>query len=111
MSTEPVIIDTKQKPKIKMVPLFTIDDQEYLIPEKIPPNIGIKFLLDCARVGVDVALARAMVSVVGQDAMTALSECESVGEDELAQILDIEKDKVYSTVNVPAGKSSKGRRK
>jgi hypothetical protein len=111
MTNEPIVIDTSKKPKVKKVPLFTIDDQEYTIPEHIPPNIGIKFLLDCARVGVDVALSRAMVNVMGQDAMTALAECEAVDEEDMTKILKIVSDKIYSTVSVPSGKSSKGRRK
>lgn len=107
----PVVIDSENIPEIEMVTLFTIDGTEYKIPKELRPNIAVAFLRDIAQVGLDTALARAMIRVMGQEAVDALAACEAVSGDDVARIMSIIEQQLFSTTQAQSGKLRKGRRK
>lgn len=86
-SYEPVRISTKDKvEEIERVPLFYIDDDEYTIPKKFAPNVGIQYLRDLNEDGRDFAVARLMKAALGSEAFDALADCESITKEQMEKI-------------------------
>lgn len=96
---EPIRIDSSKVPEIEMVHLFSIDDTDYYMPKRVRPAIAMKFLQEAAEIGVEVAMARAIRTVLGPDTMTALATCDAVTEKQLTQIMDIIENKIYGTID------------
>jgi hypothetical protein len=111
---EPVRI-TGAPAEVEREPLFYLDDEEtgepveYTIPKKIPANITIQYLRDCANDGQEVALGKAMRVVLGEDAMDALADSESVTDENMTAIMAIVEKKLMAQMKKSLGKSRNGR--
>jgi hypothetical protein len=106
---EPVKISTAEVVDEEREPLFYIDEVEYTIPKLIRPNITIRYLQNTLDEGHEYALAAAMREVLGEDAMEALAESDSVGEEQMRQIMDIVEGKLLAARKRQLGKSRGGR--
>jgi hypothetical protein len=105
------ISTTEEAPPVEMVPLFTIDDEVYEIPKLVPPKVVMQYLRDITDQGLEVALARATRTILGEDAMQALSDCETVKPEQMGAIFKVVARKLLATSEGMAGKSSRAQRR
>ena len=71
------------------VPLFYIGDTEYTIPKAIPRGVALKYLRTASEVGHELATAPLLISVLGEDAYTALEESRAMTGPQLERIVNI----------------------
>ena len=87
-SITPVVVG-----KVKVVEetavLFIIDDVEYSVLTKPRPNVGLKYLRLSANEGQEKAIDYLMTTMLGVEGWTALTDCETLTEDEFTQIMEI----------------------
>lgn len=101
--------------EVEHEPLFYLpdpdsgEDIEYTIPKKIPANITIKYLNWCATLNQEIALGRAMRVVLGEDAMEALAEADSVTDEDMERLMGIIERKLQGQIRKSLGKSRNGR--
>lgn len=87
---EPIRINTTdERPEVKRVPLFYIDEEEYTIPEKFPASLGLRYLRNLNVDGRDYAVAQLMEEALGADGFEALSNCDSLTKEQMDQINEL----------------------
>lgn len=74
---------------VKRVDLFSIDDETWTVPVKLPPAVGLRYLRTVRDRGADAAAAELLTEAVGADAFDALAECDEMNEDDMSAIIDI----------------------
>jgi hypothetical protein len=79
-------------PEVERVPLFVLDGKEYTIPAKIGPAVGLRYLYDLKLLGEQAAIAGLLFTVLGQDAMEALSNSSQVTMADVNIIMEIVRD-------------------
>jgi hypothetical protein len=70
------------------IPLFSIDGQQYYMPERIGTNLLLKILRVVRQQGIEIAMAELLERVIGEDAYTALMEYDDLTEDQLKAVMD-----------------------
>lgn len=108
---EPIHIDTTEAEEVKRVPFFYIDDEEYTIPEEVPASIVMRYFRDVDEKGPEVAVARAMIELIGEDAMDALAESPSVTDEQTKQIMAVVEELLMGAMKKASGKSRSERRR
>lgn len=85
----PVRISTSEPTEaVKQIPLFYIDDQEYTVPAKLPPALGLRYLRDVRDRGSDYATAELLIAALGEEGFDALSECDAIDADQMDSIIE-----------------------
>jgi hypothetical protein len=108
---EPVRISTQVAAPVEMITLFTIDDREYKIPKVVPPNIVMQYLQDVVDSSEEYALSHAMQTLLGEEGMQALSECDTVGEEQMGQILAYVSNRLFGAMERLQGKLPRAQRR
>lgn len=87
----PVIIGRTGSSGPEKVHIFSIDDVDYHIPKNPNAAVMLTFLREARskRVGQDLAVMNAMVTMLGQDAMDALMESQDVSDEDCAKVFTI----------------------
>lgn len=84
---EPIRINSEDaQEEVKRVPLFYIDDEEYTIPERFGASIGLRYLRNINVDGRDYAIAQLLEEVLGADGFEALSNCDTLTQDQINKI-------------------------
>jgi hypothetical protein len=76
-------------------PLFTIDDQEYTVPKKVPANVGLRAVDTVARLGEADGTRWLMVLMLGEDGWKALMDCDGLEPADLQAIQEVLRAKVF----------------
>lgn len=87
----PVVLGKKGKSGPKTQHVFTADGVDYFIPKHPSPAIMIKFLQEARdkRIGVDLAVVNAQLTLLGQDALDALAGSRDADEEDVAKVFEI----------------------
>lgn len=83
----PVRIATSTETIETRVPLFYIDDVEYTMLDPVPARLSMAFLHDLKMTYFEVALARLVDRVMGDEAVEALSKCKEMTSEDLEKII------------------------
>lgn len=110
----PIQIDADDDTKVeepKRVPFFYIGEDEYTIPEEVPANVVMAYMLDVKEGGVEYAVSRALTDLIGEDAMAALADSTEVKPEQMGQILNIASELLMGAMQKAMGKSRSARRR
>lgn len=105
-SSAPIKLYTKKTTDtVEMVPLFSIDDVDYLIPARPNALMALRFLEEVKRTGSqDMAMGVLLEELLGAEAYQALLAFQGHMEpDELAQLFQAAQAAVVGLVEVPKG--------
>ncbi len=105
MALEPVRITSSKTTERDTETLFYIDDEEFRIPCKVPPNVTLKFIRDMRAGQVESAVAKAFDNLIGRRAVDRLAECEALTEEQLAQIMGVIQAKMTVAADAMLGNS------
>lgn len=83
----PVRISTNAEMVETRVPLFYIDDVEYTMLDPVPARLSMAFLHDLRVTHFEIALARLVDRVIGDEAVEALSKCKEMTPEDLQKII------------------------
>lgn len=75
--------------------LFTIDDQEYTVPVKVPANVGLRAVDTVARMGEADGTRWLMILMLGDEGWKALMDCDDLEPDDLQAIQEVIRQKVF----------------
>jgi hypothetical protein len=71
------------------VPLFYLDDKEYLVPKHLPPAVGLRYLRDIRDGrGLDGAVAELLTEAIGEEGFDALCDHDAIDRDQMSTIVD-----------------------
>ena len=104
MTNEPIRI-TSGKADRELETFFYIDDEEFKIPKKVPPNVTLMFIRDMRAGQVETAVAKAFDNLIGKRAVDRLAECEALTEEQLAQIMGVIQQKMTVAADAMLGNS------
>jgi hypothetical protein len=106
---EPLHLTTKRPenraPEERAV-LFTLDDREFTIPKRFPPNLGLRVIRTQRRQGLDVAAAELLEEVIGDEAYDALVNYPDLEPEHLEQLMQIVVKLAMGALDVPKGRSA-----
>ena len=87
----PVEVGRAGKAGPELVHVFTLENVEYRVPKNPSPAIMLRFMRDLRdrRVGQDAAVERAMMAILGKNALDALAESDETTEDDVADVFTI----------------------
>lgn len=94
---KPVQLGAKKNVKAKRIPIFTLNDVEYTIPEELSPRVFLKFMWD-KRSGSEFADMELLITVLGEEAYKALMNYEDLTKEEWDQITEIIKEYAAGSV-------------
>jgi hypothetical protein len=92
-------------------PLFYIDDDEYTVPVRVGPNVGLKYLRILRTRGEEVGAAFMLETLLGTEGYEALMEYDELTDDQLTQIIEDASKIMMAAVETPKGSSRSGRNK
>jgi len=103
------MIELKSKAPVdrEMADLFSIDDKKYQMPKRVGANIALGYMKLVRTHGQDAAIGWALEKVLGEEAYTALMECDEVTADDLEVIMKVVHDNVMGAVENPKGHGPK----
>lgn len=105
-SAGPIVINTKDAPdEVATEVLFTIDDVEYTVAKEVPAIIGMRALEIAADEGDAASMSWLMREVLGGKAYEALLACDAVTSSQLAQIMQVVRDKAMGDMEEALGNS------
>ena len=105
-SAGPIVISTKDAPEdVETEVLFTIDDVEYTVAKEVPAIIGMRALEIAADEGDAASMSWLMREVLGGKAYEALLACDAVSSKQLAQIMQVVRDKAMGDMEEALGNS------
>lgn len=81
--------------KAEREPIFTIGDQEYTVPVKVPPAVGLKLTDRVAVMGEAEAMRWIMVEMLGPEGWKALRDCADLEPEDLTAIQEVIRRKVF----------------
>ncbi|HEY0774147.1 MAG TPA: hypothetical protein VGD51_08705 [Nocardioidaceae bacterium] len=99
----PIRISTKDAAEVEMEPLFYIDDQEYQIPKRLPASLSLRYLRVLREEGQEAAAGEVLERVLGDEAYTALMECDEVDGKQLKRIMRIVEHKALGQLEDESG--------
>jgi hypothetical protein len=104
------MITLTSKPAVdrEMVDLFSIDDVTYQMPKRVGANIALGYMKLVRTHGQEAAIGWALEKVLGEDAYTALMNCDEVTAEDLETIMKVVHDNVMGAVENPKGHGPKG---
>ena len=103
-SPGPIVISTTQDEKdVETEVLFSIDGEDYTIPTEVPAVIGLRFLDVAAEEGDAAGIRWLMREVLGDKGWMALLACDAVKGEQLAQIMQVVRDKAVGTLEAAQG--------
>jgi hypothetical protein len=109
---EPVKLRTDEADIVEeREPFFYLDDVEYTIPKRIAPALTLRFLDQAAEGGELGALSWLMRELLGDEAVDALQESESMTDEDMATLMGYLSKKVVAAQKRQLGNSSSGRRR
>lgn len=87
----PVEIGRAGKAGPEMVHIFSIGGEKFFVPKTPSPAIMLRFMREARdkRVGRDVAVERALISMLGKQGLDALAESEETTDDDVANVFII----------------------
>lgn len=99
---------TKAPAERELVDLFSIDGTIYRMPVKVGANVALGYMKLVRTHGQEAAMGWALEKVLGEDAYTALMNCDDVGQEDLETIMQVVHDNVMGDVEAPKGKRKRG---
>ena len=72
-SSEPVALESNPDRVDERVVIFTLNGEEFSIPKRQRPNIGLRFLFEMKTMGEAMASANLLETALGRDAFLALA--------------------------------------
>lgn len=106
---EPIRFVTKRpedREPVERVVLFSLDDQDYMIPKKFPVNLGLKVIRTMRRQGQEIAMAELLEAVIGEDAYEALVNYPDITNDDIARLMEIVQSLALGSLDGPKGRSA-----
>jgi hypothetical protein len=97
--------------EIKRVPFFYVGDDEYTIPEEVPPAVVMSYLRDVKTGGVEYAVSQALADLIGDEAMDVLADSTKVTPEQMGQIMGIASELLMGAMQKAMGKSRSARRR
>lgn len=88
-------------PPVEMEDLFSIDGVTYQIPRRVTVNVALRYMKLLRTKGQDEALAWAIERVLGESAYDALMNFDGLQPDDLAQVMEVVRDKLLGAVEGP----------
>ena len=88
---KPVRLGESKKSDAKRIPVFSLNEVEYTIPELVSPSIFLKYMWD-KRSGSEFAEMELLVAVLGEDAYKALMSYGDLSKEEWTAITEIIRD-------------------
>ena len=84
-----VLPDSTEETEVKMIPLFTLDGETYEIAEKYPASLSVGYLRRVRQSGPEVGWAWLLEEVLGSEAMQALEDHPTIGDEHMDQIGEV----------------------
>lgn len=94
-------LKTSEAPAIEDEPVFSIDGRVFTMPKRVPVATALKYMRMVRKEGQDVAIGWAVEKVLGEEAYVALSEFDGLTKDQLAQVMEIVRQKLLGAVEGP----------
>lgn len=88
-------------------PLFSIGDEVYTIPKKVPPAWTMQ-VADLAATNYNAALAMALGLMLGPEGYEALKNCRTLTTDDLTTVFQVVSNRVLPGVVGPKAPSTSG---
>jgi hypothetical protein len=96
---DPIQIDTiENHDPVEPIHLFTIDGTQYFMPGFISPALALRALEVVELRGQEAGISYMLHEVLGDEAHTALKECESIRPSQLRAIMDIVTNRVLGAL-------------
>lgn len=92
----------------KMEDLFSINGVTYQIPARVGANISLGYMKLARERGDMIAIGWAAEKVLGEQAYSALMECDDLEQEDLEAVLAVVHKKIMGAVEVGKGKGPKG---
>jgi hypothetical protein len=105
---EPIrIVTPEQPPEQELVELFSIDGKSYFVPKHPPPAVALRFIKTAWVVGMELALAEMLQTMLGEEAYDALAECDAMTVDQLGAIMQGVRRLSMGALEGPKGSGSR----
>lgn len=101
-------LTTKAPADRRMVDLFSIDGKIYQIPVKVGANIALGYMTFVRTHGQEAAMGWALEKVLGEEAYTALMNCDDLQAEDLEAIMEAVHTNVMGAVENPKGNGPRG---
>jgi hypothetical protein len=108
-SFEPVKIRTDEPVEEEREPFFYLDEVEYTIPKRLAPSLTLRFMDQVAERGEAAAIGWVMRELLGDDAMDALEESDSITDEQMAKLMGYVQKKLVAAGKKHLGNSRSGR--